>query len=37
MPVVSEFVLIFIGILFSLANSKGSDKLQEDTEDSSKS
>lgn len=37
MPVVSEFVLVFIGTSFSLANSKGSDKLQEDTEDCGKS
>lgn len=37
MLVVSEFFLVFIGIFFSLANSKGGDKLQEDSEDSSKS
>lgn len=37
MPLLSEFVLVFIGVFFSLANSKGSDKLQEDTEDGSKS
>lgn len=37
MRFLSEFVLVFIRIFFSLANSKGSDKLQEDTENSSKS
>lgn len=37
MPFLSEFVLVFIGIFFSLANGEGSDKLQEDTENSSKS
>lgn len=37
MPVVSEFEVVLIGIFFSPANSKGSDKLQEDTEDSHKS
>lgn len=30
-------MLVFIGTFFSLANSKGSDKLQEDTEDGNKS
>lgn len=37
MPFLSELVPVFIGIFFSLANSKSSDKLQEDTENSSKS